>query len=1320
MNRTKKYITIILIIISLVGPLYLKLYKNLRNNNFMFKEEIIEKDSSLGLADIAGTDLYAEQIQAYVAGNKSIIKQSLFTNDTSILSQFDTNDPAFYKCNILISASNAIPPEIFPRILTESEITNHFSFSFNAFSGFLYYDKEMSSDDAKIKAERALEIIKRKFQIDLILLNVTEPNFFPFIGHYPNWEVYFKEITTNLPMDGYWKALDQNRLTNDEYIQNYHISSTIMFINSLDFLECDFNISTDQVNFNLESLDLSFLENLQTENVTQQIDNFEEIYGDILNETISEVELDQFVKIISSFTLSNKSHYTSLMIQYEGLKDGIKSVASNQYEFNLWNAMGYVGAPLAPSQKIYIALIGAFMSDIEINILCTDIIDVTPNYFQFNDFLLEQIGLILFLAGIDFDMETIKEYSFELFWQNKEGIKQSYIKPVNLNNQYNIINYLQQLGFQGFPFIPTGILNPIENLSVQYNTSNSDCNVIITKTPIGNNATYGAYQNFDFNITVENIGNISIWGVPTPIPFELNNFFLIITQGNQQGANLIQNAIWEVVDEMYHNQYDSLEDFFNFDEDPRIFYLDSLGIGTYDRFFPDVTNISNLWPYNEEMDEVAEELYKRYDFLDDIISYDAFIEYFKNKDSIWNSENWKLEPNEKFTYIYNNFSISVIDSFTAFYSNNFTIKETNPKLPALISGISAKGTTPEFALQNDSRSWIIESEERYLNQEEIEIQFLFQNDTSINLTEYRLERVSLIIDFTDPSNNLNFEIFNYSIGKFQDAIPFISSQLNNSYTFSFISYNKSLEWLFDPTAPNNHIVAFKLSGIDTDKFNISINDFDIKFYVRDINPYEALGARISFSSLSGRVHYFRSSNSVILSTYGMASLLAVSYLSNYSAKEGDLVAYTINVTNIGSDKAENINISLLLPGIIDDPINFTLNNNNLSFYLPNLNPYESFQISFSFYVPNTRSLKMVSIIYDNPKNIQGGNSSKLYSNTNEVCISSPIDYVKRYPFLRTVGINYKIINPKQFAPPIGSIFNLTVEIVNLGPVGLLIPDLNTKMRDQFGDLRRIDEKNLLFYNLSFNHTISFNITIKKIDWKGYYYPPINFLKSSESNTIQIFKSSFLVLGNINFSLKKSINRNEVEIGDLISVTIEIENTGTITTKEVQVNDMVSYSPSDFTLTDGKLINVIECLEPGEKASFNYTIKAKRQNIINLKPALISYYFLLKSEEFSNEVKVKIIIPRSRQLMYVLIPIVSALGIFGIYIWQIKKKKLKRYIFRRNELEIFELSSRDSILEQKHTLKERLKEISKYQKENFRLNESKSDLTQKKDESGDIS
>jgi len=100
------------------------------------------------------------------------VKQALFTNDTSILSQFDTRDPAFYKCNVLISASNGITPAIFPRLLTEDGFSEQYEMSFNGFSGFLYYDEELSETEADIRAERALEIIRRKFQLNQITFHL--------------------------------------------------------------------------------------------------------------------------------------------------------------------------------------------------------------------------------------------------------------------------------------------------------------------------------------------------------------------------------------------------------------------------------------------------------------------------------------------------------------------------------------------------------------------------------------------------------------------------------------------------------------------------------------------------------------------------------------------------------------------------------------------------------------------------------------------------------------------------------------------------------------------------------------------------------------------------------------------------------------------------------------------------------------------------------------------------------------------------------------------------------------------------------------------
>ncbi|MFX1388398.1 MAG: hypothetical protein ACFE9M_14360, partial [Promethearchaeota archaeon] len=879
------------------------------------------------------------------------IKQSLFTNDTNILSQFDSNDPAFYKCNIIISASNGINPEIFPRVLTESVIPSEYVVGFNNFVGFLFYDKDLSVEDAERRAERALEIIRRKFKIDLIMVNSSEPNFFPFIGSCPNWDCFLNELIKNFPMDGYWKALDINRLTSPAYIQNYHLSASFMLLNSLDFFEGDYDISTDQVNFNLESLDLSFLENLEFQNLIDQLDDIIENYGDLLNATISEEELEQFIEIFSSFALVNDSHYTSIVIQYEGLSEGIQKIGRNQYEFNLWEALGYNGEPLSPSEKIYIALTGAFMSGIEINILCTDIIDATPKNFKFYDYLLEQIGLLFYLAGIEFNTQDLKDYSFDLFWVSEEGIKRSYVKPVNLQDPYDIINMLSQIGFQGFSYIPTGILNPIGEFSITYNISNTEPNLLLKKELIGGNASYGVYRNFSYYISAENVGNDTVWGVPTNIPFELNDFFLLLTFGIQSLADDFKDAIWQVVQGQYPNQYDSLEDFFNFDEDPRIFYFDSFGTGIFDTFYPDIFNLTNLYPYNEDMDDVIDIIAKP-----EPIGYPQLIaalaaleplggltisemkDLFTNTYSIWNEDNWKLNPGEIISYEINNYSIANLDSFTPFYLNNFTIQST-PATPEIISGTSLIGTNPEMALSTDDESWIISSVENFM-EHRIEVDFIFKNDTTLDLFNNKLEKVSFIVNINASINleSFNFEIFDFDVEEFKDMSPYLESNINNTWTFSIINYNKSFDWLFYPLDLEDYTAIIKIICTNSEQFNISLNDLDIEFSNRDINFIEDSGSRVLYGFLSGNVQCESFSNSIPLSTYDAASIIVHSYLENYSSRPGELNTYTINFKNIGSNSAKNITISLLVPGIIDNLNNFTLKDNNLTYFLKELAP----------------------------------------------------------------------------------------------------------------------------------------------------------------------------------------------------------------------------------------------------------------------------------------------------------------------------------------------------------------------------------------------
>ncbi|MFW9823567.1 MAG: hypothetical protein ACFFE4_11555, partial [Candidatus Thorarchaeota archaeon] len=152
MKKMKKIFKVNLLLIIFLTPFYTQLIRNsiglnsLTNNKLFNQEEVGAK---VKLSDIAGSDLYAEKINAYVVGNKSIIKQSLFTNDTNIFSQMALNDPAFYKCNALISVSNTINPGIFPKPLIESKIGSKFELGFNKFVGFLSYDEELSVFDAQ-------------------------------------------------------------------------------------------------------------------------------------------------------------------------------------------------------------------------------------------------------------------------------------------------------------------------------------------------------------------------------------------------------------------------------------------------------------------------------------------------------------------------------------------------------------------------------------------------------------------------------------------------------------------------------------------------------------------------------------------------------------------------------------------------------------------------------------------------------------------------------------------------------------------------------------------------------------------------------------------------------------------------------------------------------------------------------------------------------------------------------------------------------------------------------------------------------------------
>ncbi len=1234
--------------------------ENYENTDIVISTE----NSSLKPADIAGSDLYAEKISAYVAGSKSIIKQSLFTNDTNIIDEFDLNDPAFEKCSMYLSVSNAINPEIFPRVLVNEKYPNEFCYSFQSFTGLLYYDDELTQDQIDSKLDRALDIIRSKFKVDLIMINISNPNYYGFVGYLQDWEFYLDQMTSNFPKDGYWKALDLERLRSKNYSSNHHLSSTYILINSVEFIEEEINISTDQLYYNFDVFDLSLNNSI--------ISEFSQILG-IGGENASSSDGDQFSEEIGGTTLLNNSHYSYFSLQYEGRLEGIRAIGDSQYEFDLWSSMGYSGEPLDPSEKVYIALVGAFISEIEIQVLDSSIISSVPKNFEFSDYLIEQIGLLSSFAGGDFDVESLTNYTFSPLWFSKEGIKTNGVKISNKEDPNDIVNALQLTGFQGLEMLPTGLLNPIEKYVIRYNITQSEENLKITQKVVGDNASYGVRRDFTLNITVENVGNKTAWGIETPYLLELIDIEQLFGEATYED-------LWGFV-QIYYPEYNSLEEFLNLDKPPRLFYFDSTGDGVADQYFPSLS-LSNLFPYSEEMPQLIDYMYYDNQFLYTILN--PFSDNFTNPDSIWNDDNWKIEPRDSISYEIQNLDISDLDSYHEFCTCDFVV-DPLINLPELIEGKTYEGTTPEMAQANDEDSWIIISNPQYEG-EEIELNLVFQNSSIIDFKNYELDNVSILLDVSIDENisDISFQVFNFTKEEFVNIDNYLSFIENDTRIFSFLKLNYSIDWLYEST--NNYTIILKIQAFNQSRFNITLNEVNVRFSQREINFEERVPIVLSFSNEIGSAFYEIQSNSILLSTHNMASIIAYSSLKEYNSTIGVVNEYSITIKNIGSTYAKDVNISVIIPGIIENDKDFHVYRNNLSIVIPYLNPLQETTASFTYYNPNSASITGARVEYHNPKALKNGISTRLVSYSNDIKFSAPVDYVERVPYLRILGIS---LNSTNSAPKINSTLTLNISFTNLSPNRLDIEEVTLNLNDQFGSLHVISSSQLTSNSIKYKEVDSKELQLVKKDWDGYFYPAVMYISGKESRTIRISSSNSIIMGNISFNMEKFVDKKSVRIGESIEVSIRVTNTGTITMKNIEVNDADSFASHSFSLLYGKLVNSIDVLEPGQSKVVSYTIQAKIQTKTTFESASIEYYYIHQTEQKSNPLSIMVIAPPLLQYFFVLIPaILSTIFLLLYYRKQLGYQRVKLEM-ERYESSLLKLSSRDSIFKIEHTLRKRL-------------------------------
>ncbi len=1232
-------------------------------------------------SDISGNELYGEQILVQVAGDHSLIQQSYITNDTNIFKKLDLSDPAFFGSSFMIQVSNGIKAEMDPSIYSSNNITK-IDTPYESMTGFLFYNNQSDYNRIQIRKERAINIFKNIFEMDFIFLNAKEDPklgyFYPFFGFTPKWNIYFDTTISNLPVDGYWGAFNPDTLSSDDYIKNHHLSSSMVFLKNFNYLEKYLDKINDieiPLDFDLSSLGGSGL--LNPASTSSSDSNL--LSGLIGNEDLNQSE-DQNDELTYLEDLENVLIYS---VHYEGNEEGITEIGDQKYNFDLFKALNYSKSELHVSEKIYNSFDGISLSTIGLGFLSAEILKCSPDYFEMDENYTNRIESMLFLFDQDFDLSSIKDYSFKIAWESNEALTTLVTIPQNLKNESDFVNLLSILGPSEIGMnIPSSYIKPLNNLICEYQLIEDEPSLFIKKTINAGNASriLEDNNNPDVEIFVENRGEQTIWGQ------EINLTSLGISNDPTQEITILDLNM-DIFELMGYDTERIIEitttlgydiNVLFHDDNPRFFTIDSNDTGTADLFYPQIDltsgNLEFLMPYSPEFSQLLIENPEAYEGIAD----DPQI--FNSSQSIYNPSNWKLESGQNFSIQLSN-AYNVTEEYNNFH--NLSVADLGIFSPVISIGTVLSNTDISGTyFINDSSTWNIESEDMG-SIHQIQQYLTFQNSSFIDLENNTLDSFNLEMNFTkwDNDTTYNIEIFDYTIDTNGDDDGFVTILGNSlpqtpdslNLTISSIEYNVSD--FYDVS--NNFSIILRITCENQNKFEI---DFDlIHLNFQDIRNDRIMmnPAHIKYSTEIGNNQYMSSSNSISSGIDDGAHLMGISEIDHSQSYCGEILNYNLTITNLGNQKANNITIEIEQPGILYNLLNvstsldienntimtakvgnFTFKNGILYYEIYEILPGQVLNnLSFQFYAPNSRLLPVASIEW---KDHSFSNYSQKYyfAKSNQIYLSAPIYYQtdKDIPYKHDLLFEF-ISDFSITAPKVGDNFSINVRITNLGTNSLYDIYIPTNQSPEGISLHNNSEF-IWIKELQPMSSKIFEINVTKQNIKGYMIPQLS-INSSLDKCSLIFQACKepLVLGTFNLTITKVFETTDTTSGKEFYVKIVMENNGNLEIGNFTIFD-ISYDAQGFILARGTLMNYVEYLAPGEQFSFNYTLKTlNTKGIYKMAPAQVDYFFkykyIIKNDPIDFKIREIYLILTSR--LY--IPII--LGISMIYFTKKYKTKYSR-------------------------------------------------------------
>ncbi|WP_371803444.1 hypothetical protein [Candidatus Lokiarchaeum ossiferum] len=1324
MKPTKlKYIRILLMVLCIFPLSSIAITENI--------EQIIpvkdsERHQSPKTSDISGNELFAEQIAVNIAGKESLVRQSYITNDTNIFERVDLSDPAFFRSSFYFSISNGISPVLNPELATTNDLKT-IELSYLSLTGFLYYDNRSTYDLVQTRKTRALDIFQDLFEVDLLFHDVIEDSlrgyFYPFYGATPNWKNYFETTISNTPQDGYWGAFDDNRLLSQNYLDNQHLSSSLLFLKHYSMLENEleaiapYNIP---INMDLSAIDTSsslFNFGLDGGGSSQGPSNDNISPNELLPPEEEEIEEEDEEDDNTISYLDELDNVVIYSVQYEGNKEGFSEVGENEYKFDLFTALNYKGENLAISSKCFNSMDGISLSLIDIGFISSEIISTQPSYFDFEDYNLQRIESILFLFDDEFDLSSFKNYSFKIQWSTNESLTRLTTTVQNLANDSDPINFLSLLGGIGSNFgIPGSTIAPLDQFVCIYRPIVNEPSLYIEKKIADGNASNVLFDDEQpsIEIFVENRGLDEIWGQKRDISnlgitndptkeitlLDINqNFFELLGYDSDAIIHTTETLGYNLTD-LFHN------------EEPRFFNIDSNNSGTYDITYPQMTNIlTNLemiYPYSPEFAQILEDNPEAFGTVANNP------QSFNSSDSIFNPSNWKIMPGDNFTIPISAATENLEDQFESFNSLNISsIEGISPVISygSIIDNTYISGTYQE----NDSTTLNLQSQ-KIGSSYQIQTYFMFQNESSFDINSSNiLDGLGIEAYFKNSLNSttLSLEIYNFNQDTGEEGDEFISIpgiySVNEpekiNFTISSINYELSEFYREN----QNYSIILRVTFENSEKFTVDIDYFQLLFQTRINQEIFHDQAIIQYCSELG-TQYLSYSNSFILNTDDRSSLNTLVHMDEYNKKIGEIMTYNISISNVGMTSAKNISLELDLPGKIKEinniaevftnesyylvatAGNFTLIGDKLFIYFDFLNAGDSYEnITFDFIVPNSRILPSATVTWQDEERMENSTIKRVQSNNQY--LSAPVRYFSASdtPHKHALSIEY-ISNFDQNAPEINDVFEVQFRIKNLEPTTFL--DIEIPLNSNITGFTLLNETDLIWISsLVPSEDRLITLSYRKDNYRGYTLPQLTINSKIETKFMKQSFSNLLHLGVFNASLSKDLNTVNAVHRDIISITVTLINTGNIDMGNFTIDDTRCYSAEGFTLEDGSMIRNYELLKPGDSITFTYHLRTLNKNgIYQINPAELNYCYIYKMTIESPVMTIMVRQSYFESILIIILPIIVGASVIGFTYYKKSQYSREDLELERRESLLFGQSLRD-IAWKKKNLKEFLEELT---------------------------